>query len=462
MQSWRGLSLLRLLLAFALFSVLLYDHWRILGNALALRTASRAETALQATTPSAMTPLTNGQVVEMTASTFSIVRTWCTMYQAQWQIFNQMCLNKELSGAFKQAAANGESALFDFRNYSGLQVQGEVGVVPGTNAPVRIVRDPNSPTHAVKYIYGAICTGELNYACKKVLETNVSTEMTDTIAVPTSEEVEKILEHFDKETPLEATARAQVAEQMLASASSDEKGSFPDVQADATETAPSTQPEDQASPTAASPTATGTDTQSSEDEKETENAAKEGDEEKPADGSDSEGADAIEQKAVDAAEGDGSVFDTEGQDSPGAAAQPESSPSADDKEPSGDADETSGDLPTDSQDTPATDSFDTVSSSDSTGPASGNADTSTTDAPAADASAATDGSEKAADDDVDTPTTDAPATDESAATDATDSSDSADAAETPAGDDQETSSTADSQEAANESGEGGEDGNASS
>lgn len=64
-----------------------------------------------------VTALENGEVVEMSASSFRTVRSWCRMYQAQWQTFNQMCLDPELGEFFKRAAAAGPDALFDYKEY---------------------------------------------------------------------------------------------------------------------------------------------------------------------------------------------------------------------------------------------------------------------------------------------------------------------------------------------------------
>ncbi|PFH32874.1 hypothetical protein BESB_014870 [Besnoitia besnoiti] len=215
--------------------------WRIVADALALRAASRAEKTLAAPAPSAMTPLTDGQVVEMSAAAFRSVRAWCSAYQAQWQTNNQMCLNRELGEAFRQAAALGPNGLFDFRTYTGLEIK-QTAEASGTNAPVQAVNDPNSPTHAAKYIYGTVCTGELNYACKKILEANVSTDMTDNIGVPSSEEVEKILAHFDKQTPLEAAASAEAEEKMLPAPSSDEVESSNGAESTSAGTTPTSTP----------------------------------------------------------------------------------------------------------------------------------------------------------------------------------------------------------------------------
>ncbi|KFG34405.1 hypothetical protein TGP89_244250 [Toxoplasma gondii p89] len=342
-------------LTFVFLASVLDGRWRILGHALALRAAVREDSALQAPTATAMTPLTNGQVVEMTAPTFHSVRTWCSMYQSQWQVFNQMCLNKEMSDTFKQAAAVGESALFDFREYSGLQVQSDVGVVPGTNAPVRIVNDPNSPTHAAKYIYGVICTGELNYACKKVLEANVSTETTDTIAVPTSEEVDRILEHFDRETPLEAAARAQVAEQMLEAATLNKRFSS-ETQENDEAAVPATSPQEKTAPTDASP---DTESKPSESEQATENAVGE---QKPAENADSAGADVKPAS-------DENVL-SENQDASGAP-EPASAAPGDDKEAPGDAAEAANALVADDQDKQDTEISESPSQADTPDAAAG-------------------------------------------------------------------------------------------
>ncbi|ESS31615.1 hypothetical protein TGVEG_244250 [Toxoplasma gondii VEG] len=342
-------------LTFVFLASVLDGRWRILGHALALRAAVREDSALQAPTATAMTPLTNGQVVEMTAPTFHSVRTWCSMYQSQWQVFNQMCLNKEMSDTFKQAAAVGESALFDFREYSGLQVQSDVGVVPGTNAPVRIVNDPNSPTHAAKYIYGVICTGELNYACKKVLEANVSTETTDTIAVPTSEEVDRILEHFDRETPLEAAARAQVAEQMLEAATLNKRFSS-ETQENDEAAVPATSSQEKTAPTDASP---DTESKPSESEQATENAVGE---QKPAENADSAGADVKPAS-------DENVL-SENQDASGAP-EPASAAPGDDKEAPGDAAEAANALVADDQDKQDTEISESPSQADTPDAAAG-------------------------------------------------------------------------------------------
>ncbi|PHJ21017.1 hypothetical protein CSUI_005139 [Cystoisospora suis] len=182
--------------------------------ALSLRVSNEAK-SLDAPTRAPVTPLENGEVVEMSAASFRNVRAWCRMYQAQWQAFNRMCLDQELGDFYRRAAASGPDALFDYKEYGNLTVGEEGRSLPGTEASVKYVADPNSRTHAGRYIYGTICTGSLNYACKKILEAGVSTPETDPAAVPGPEEVDRILERFDQQTPAEAEARAEAAELML-------------------------------------------------------------------------------------------------------------------------------------------------------------------------------------------------------------------------------------------------------
>lgn len=222
-------AMLRCSLTFPLLFIFLLNS----TSAVTLRVGFRADPeALTNPEPSAeqssVAILENGEIVEMRARTFEAVRQWCLAYQEQWQTYNNLCLNDELSSDYRRAAAAGGEAIAQYREYTGLQPTLGQSATTRTasegRAEVRPVDDPNTRTHAAKYIYGTVCTGVLNYACRKILETSVVKADTDTVAVPTSTEVDKMLEDFNKQTPEAAGTEEAVAEKLMALAASPETG----------------------------------------------------------------------------------------------------------------------------------------------------------------------------------------------------------------------------------------------